>query len=243
LIAVENLTIHQGDFALRNVSFRIEPGQYGVLMGKTGSGKTTILECICGLRRMEAGRITLAGRDVTGLKPAERNIGYVPQDSALFTTMTVRRQLAFSLAIRGWARDAMAKRVGELAELLGIAHLLDRKPAGLSGGETQRVALGRALAFRPPVLCMDEPLSALDDDTRQEMYELLETVRTHTGVTTLHVTHNRGETQRLADRLLVLEDGVVREAEVDHYATRRADAPRQARDSDKEPQMHTDAHG
>ena len=103
----------------------------------------------------------------------------------------------------------MAQRVSELAEMLGISHLLKRKPHGLSGGESQRVALGRALACHPKILCLDEPLSALDDDTRQEMYALLQLVRDRTGVTTLHVTHHQQDARRLADMVLVLEDGLI----------------------------------
>ena len=180
MIRLRGLAVQAGEFRLNGIGLEIPTGQYGVLMGRTGSGKTTILEAICGLRRVLGGSIELMGRDVTGLPPAERGIGYVPQDRALFQTMTVRQHLAFALKIRRWARDAMDQRVHELAELLGIGALLHRKPPGLSGGESQRVALGRALAFRPDILCLDEPLSALDDETRLEMYDLLETVQDHT---------------------------------------------------------------
>ncbi|MBI4578428.1 MAG: ABC transporter ATP-binding protein [Planctomycetes bacterium] len=211
MIAVKDLTIYAGAFALREITFEVPAGRYAVLMGKTGTGKTTLLEALCGLKPVSAGRIELNGRDVTQLKPAERNIGYVPQDAALFPTMTVRQHLAFSLMVRRWSRSAMDRRVGELAELLGISDLLERSPGGLSGGERQRVALGRALACHPPILCLDEPLGALDDDTRQGLYTLLESVQEATGVTTLHVTHHRDEAARLADLILVIENGGVRE--------------------------------
>ncbi len=209
MIAVEHLQIEQGAFRMDDVDLHVPAGQYAVLMGKTGSGKTTILEAICGLRGISGGRITLADRDVTGLKPAERGIGYVPQDGALFPSMTVAEQLSFSLDIRRWPRDKVDQRVAELADQLGIAHLLDRRPTGLSGGERQRVALGRALAFRPRVLCMDEPLSALDDETREQLYGLLRSIREHNAVTTLHVTHNLAESRELADVVFVLREGRV----------------------------------
>jgi ABC-type sugar transport system ATPase subunit len=209
VIAVHNLTLHQGVFALRDLTFQVPGGAYAVLMGRTGSGKTTLLEAVCGLRRIDAGSVVLMGREVTRLKPAERGIGYVPQDRALFPHMTVWQHLAFALTVRRWERQAIAERVGELAELLGLGRLLDRTPHGLSGGESQRVALGRALSYWPRVLLLDEPLSALDDQTREEMYALLRSVRAHTGVTTLHVTHSQAEAARLADRLLVLQgDGI-----------------------------------
>ncbi len=212
VIAVDNLSIRQGSFMLSNVGFRVPTGEYAVLMGKTGCGKTTLVEAICGLRPMlPSGRIRLMDRDVSHLKPAERGVGYVPQDGALFPTMTVRDHLAFALSIRRWERCRIEETVAELAALLGVENLLDRKPAGLSGGEAQRVALGRALSFHPSVLLLDEPMSALDETTRDEMYELLRTVRRHTGVTALHVTHNVSEARALGDRIFVLKDGQVTE--------------------------------
>ena len=209
MINVSNLSIRAGRFSLSNVSFTVPPGGYGVLMGRTGSGKTTILESIIGLRRISAGCIRLGQRDVTRLNPALRGIGYVPQDGALFSKMSVRDHLAFALMIRHEASAAITQRVAELSELLGIGHLLDRTPLGLSGGERQRVALGRALSFRPRVLCLDEPLSALDSETRHQMCDLLKQVRKQTGVTTLHVTHNLDEAQVLGDFLFRIVDGAV----------------------------------
>lgn len=212
MIALEWVTVDSGGFCLRNVSFEIPTGGYGVLMGKTGSGKTTILEAICGLRTIAEGAVRLAGSDVTRLRPGDRGIGYVPQDRALFQTMTVRQNLSFAPSILGWTRDQIDARVDELSSLLRIAPLLGRSPAELSGGEAQRVALGRALAARPKILLLDEPLSALDDETWEGMIDLLGEVRKATGVTTLHVTHRREEARRLADRVLILADGAVRAA-------------------------------
>lgn len=212
MIAVDNLTIRVGTFALERLSFAIQTGEYAVLMGKTGSGKTTLLEALCGLKPVYSGAIRLDGQDVSRLRPGKRAIGYVPQDLALFQTMTVREHFAFALIIRKQSRGEIEKRVGDLAELLGVARLLDRRPAGLSGGEAQRVALGRALAFPPRILLLDEPLSALDDATREEMYALLRLIQKQTGVTTLHITHSMREAEALADRLLVLRDGQVVES-------------------------------
>src|SRR5262245_49986635 len=190
MICLEDVSIESGQFRLTGACLQVPAGGYAVLMGKTGSGKTTLLEAICGLRKVAAGRILLMDRDVTRLKPAERGVGYVPQDRALFPSMTVREHLCFSLRIRQWSPDSMAQRVHELADWLGLEPLLGRTPHGLSGGEAQRVALGRALAFRPAVLLLDEPLTALDTETKTEMVSLLRTVREHTGATILHVTHD-----------------------------------------------------
>ena len=209
MITVEQLSIRQGAFRLDDVSFTVPAGQYAVLMGRTGSGKTTVLEAIAGLRRIRSGRVLLGDRDVTREKPGARNIGYVPQDGALFTSMTVRDNLGFALAIRRWPRDKIEARVRELADLLGIAPLLDRRATGLSGGEAQRVALGRALAPHPPVLLLDEPLSALDEDTRGEMYALLKSVRARAGVTALHVTHSPTDAEQLADVVFRLQNGKI----------------------------------
>ena len=136
MISVENLTLRAGAFALNGISFAVPAGQYAVLMGKTGAGKTTILETLCGLNPAAGGTIRLNERDVTHLKPAERGIGYVPQDRALFMTMTVRENLAFALMIRKTNRADTDQRVGELADWLGLKQLLERTPDGLSGALT-----------------------------------------------------------------------------------------------------------
>lgn len=211
MISLSNVTIRQNGFSLQGISLEIAGGEYAALMGRTGSGKTTLVEAICGLRPVSGGTIRIMDRDVTRQKPGARGIGYVPQDASLFSRLTVREHLAFALVIRRQSRPQIDARVKELAELLGIRHLLDRRPTGLSGGEAQRVALGRALAMRPGVLLLDEPLSALDDETRAEMHELLRTVRRQSPVTVLHITHNRTEAESLADRLLELRAGRVHE--------------------------------
>lgn len=211
MIRVEQLSVQAGAFALRNLSFEVRTGEHAFLMGKTGTGKTTLVEALCGLRRCEGGSIRLMDREVATWPPAQRGIGLVPQDAALFPHLTVRAHLAFALEIRGWPRDRIEARIKELAGGLNLVPLLDRRPQGLSGGEAQRVALGRALSFHPGVLCLDEPHSALDDETRAEMGELLRRVRQETKVTILHITHNRSEAERLADRVFWLRDGAIRE--------------------------------
>ena len=207
MILLKDVSIRAGEFSLQNVTMEVPSRQYGVLMGKTGSGKTTILESIIGLRSVLGGRIQLCGQDMTKTKPALRGIGYVPQDGALFSTMTVRDQISLALYVRRVKPAAIQRRVAKLAGMLGITELLDRTPKGLSGGERQRVALGRALSFQPRILCLDEPLTALDEETRQQMYSLLGRVREQTAVTTLHVTHSREEAEQLADCVFRLEDG------------------------------------
>jgi ABC-type sugar transport system ATPase subunit len=227
MIELENVTVRSGGFVLKNLAAMIPAGEYAVLMGGTGQGKTTILEAICGLRPIVSGRIRLGGVDVTQWKPADRSIGYVPQDLALFPTMTVRQHLEFALRLRRVPRTLQNERVDELADVLGIAPLLDRRMRGLSGGEAQRVALGRALSFRPRVLVLDEPLNALDELTRDRLCELLQTIQKKDGLTTLHVTHSRTEASMLANRLLVLAEGRVEQQSVADLRT-RSDVPEAA---------------
>lgn len=207
MIRVDNITVMAGTFALRNASLEVPSGAYGALMGRTGCGKSTLLEALAGLMPVSAGRVILGTRDVTHERPAARDLGYVPQDGALFSTMTVREHLAFALQIRRESKARIQARVEELAQLLGIGALLTRRPFGLSGGERQRIALGRALSFRPRILLLDEPLSAVDEETRVEMYELLRRVQEETGVTALHVTHNPDEAHELANVVFLLRDG------------------------------------
>jgi molybdate/tungstate transport system ATP-binding protein len=207
MIDVDHLCIRQGAFRLADISFHLPKGKFALLMGKTGCGKTTILEAVAGLRPIAAGRIRLNERDATYLSPAQRDIGYVPQDGALFRTMTVRDNLGFALSIRHQPADVIKERVEQLADWLHVMHLLDRWAVGLSGGETQRIALGRALANRPPILLMDEPLSSLDEETRDQTIELLKGLPERANVTVLHVTHSRHEAELLGDWIFRLHEG------------------------------------
>ena len=190
MIELRDIAVRQGAFALSGVNLRVETGSHAVIMGPTGCGKTTLLEVIAGLRHPVSGRVLLDGTDVTAIDPAARRVGYVPQEAAVFRTMTVHANLAFGLAVRGRQSDAI---VTALAERLKLTHLLDRRAVGLSGGEAQRVALGRALAFGPSVLLLDEPFNAADAPTRADLIALLKDERERRPLTVLHVTHDRGD--------------------------------------------------
>jgi molybdate/tungstate transport system ATP-binding protein len=193
---------------LEDITLEVPAGAYGVLLGEARSGKTAIVEAICGLRPVEGGAIRIAGRDVTGLHPADRGIGFVPQDTALFKSLTVRENLSFGLEIRKWKPADIQDRVTELSGKLGLEPLLDRKPPALTAGEARRLALGRSLAFRPRVLCLDEPLAGLDDAERESMFARLEALA-GADITTFHATRRRDVAGRLADHVYHLENGRV----------------------------------
>ncbi len=209
MIQLDSIAWRAGTFRLENVCFTIPSGRYAVLMGRTGCGKTTLLEIICGLRVPRSGRVLIGDHDVTHELPAARGVGYVPQDGALFPTFTVREQLGFALRLRHRPAEEIAKRVTQLADELGVNQILDRLPQHLSGGERQRVALGRALSANPKVLVLDEPLSALDEELRDDLTALLKRIQREHAITVLHITHSRAEAAALADIVFRLNDGRV----------------------------------
>lgn len=206
MINVIDLTYRIGDFWLRDMSLEIGDGEYFVLLGKPGSGKSVFLECLCGLNRIAAGTIKIAGKDVTSAEPRDRGIGYVPQDYALFDK-SVRGNIEFGLHVQAFPRSDIESYLHNIAELLNIMHLLDRSIHGLSGGEQQKVALARALIIQPKVLLLDEPVSALDEATRETVCMELKRIQRETGTTTIHVSHNLEETRIVADRVGILRAG------------------------------------
>ena len=209
MIRTEALACRVGDFRLREVDLEVARGEYFVLLGPPGSGKTVLLECLCGLQRVQSGRILIGGADATLLEPRRRGIGYVPQDYALFPHRSVAGNVAFGLEAMGLEKAERGRRIDETAGRLAIRHLLARCVAGLSGGEKQRVALARALAVAPRVLLLDEPVSALDENTREAVCLELKRLQRGTGTTAVHVCHNFEEARLVADRIGVMRDGVL----------------------------------
>jgi len=207
MIRLEGVCFSVGDFALQDVGLIVGPGEYVVLLGRPGSGKTLLLECIAGLQRIAGGTIDIGGQCVNELEPAERGVGYVPQDYALFSRKSVAANIELGLRVRGWPRRDRMDRVQDVAELLGIEHLLGRGTPGLSGGERQRVALARALAILPSVLLLDEPVNALDPETRDDILAELKRVHDATRTTTIHVCHDLDEMRAVADRVGVMHEG------------------------------------
>ena len=207
MIRIRSLSLRAGDFRVRDVSLDLAAGEYFVLLGPNGSGKTLLIHCLCGLLRAESGSLVIGDRDVTCAEPRVRRIGYVPQDYGLFPHMNVARNLTFALRAAGRPHADALRELAPLIDMLHLAHLLDHSPQTLSGGERQKVALARALALRPELLLLDEPVSALDGPTRAEVLEQLRTVQHQFGVTTMHVCHSIDEAERVADRAGVMIDG------------------------------------
>lgn len=209
MLHLHQVTYATGDFALHDVTLRMDQGEYWVLLGKPGSGKTLLLECIAGLRRIAGGTITFNGRRLDHLPPWRRGVGYVPQDYALFSTRTVRENVSFGLRNSRASVAERKARVDDMVDMLGLGHLLERRTQGLSGGERQRVALARALAVNPAVLLLDEPVSALDEETRDAVLADLKRVHSMTGTATLHVCHNLDEMQLVAERVAIMHAGCI----------------------------------
>jgi sn-glycerol 3-phosphate transport system ATP-binding protein len=211
-IAVENVSKHwttaEGQVrAVDGLSFALDKGTLNVLLGPSGCGKSTTLRLIAGLEPADTGRVTIGGRDVTRLPPAERNIAMVFQSYALFPHLSVAENIVFGLRVRKVANADRERRLTRVAGLLGLSKLLERKPSQLSGGQQQRVALGRAIIAEAPVCLMDEPLSNLDAQLRQEMRQEIRHIQRALGITMVYVTHDQVEAMSMADRVILLSAG------------------------------------
>jgi ABC-type Fe3+/spermidine/putrescine transport system ATPase subunit len=209
MIEVKDLSLHLGEFHLKDINLSIADSEYFVILGPTGAGKTVLMECLAGLHHIGKGEIWFDRTEVTHLAPEERNVGYVPQDYVIFPFLNVFDNIAFGLKRTGHTISAIQERVKKLADLTGISHLLSRETRSLSGGEKQRVALARALAPSPGILLLDEPLGALDLRTAKYLRLELRRVHRELGLTTIHITHDLMEALEMADRVAVVQSGQV----------------------------------
>ncbi|BAA29226.1 tungstate ABC transporter ATP-binding protein WtpC [Pyrococcus horikoshii] len=207
MLKVESISKDYREFKLREISFDVREGEHFIILGPSGSGKTVLLEIIAGIISPDRGRILLRGEDITGLPPEKRNFSYIPQNYALFPHMTVFDNIAFGLKLRKIPRKEVARKVREVAESLGIDHLLHRKPRTLSGGEQQRVAIARALVVKPELLLMDEPFANLDVQTKSKLIREMKRWRKEFGFTAIHVTHSFEEALSLGDRVGIMLRG------------------------------------
>lgn len=210
MIEVQGAALQLGSFRLKDVDLRIETGDFFVLLGPTGTGKTVLLEAIAGLKFMEKGKIVLNGKDVSNKKPEKRNISICYQDCALFPHMKVKDNIRYGLRFAGKGKHKRyAENFDMLVDMLKIGHILDRYPLFLSGGEKQRVALARALVIEPEILLLDEPLSALDAGIKEIIESELKNIHQELKTTTIMVTHDFREAYYLADRIGIINDGAI----------------------------------
>ena len=196
---------------LKDINLHIEPGEFFALLGPSGSGKSTLLRLIAGFNRHQRGELLVGGQDITSVPPHARNIGMVFQNYALWPHMSVYDNVAFGLVERRESRDTIKRKVGEVLELVGLSAYAQRRPGQLSGGQQQRVALARTVVIEPKLLLLDEPLSNLDKQLRVQMREELKNLQRKLGLTTIFVTHDQEEAMTTADRMAVLDNGILQQ--------------------------------
>lgn len=211
MIALDKIALTLGDFSLADVSLSVEDGEFFILLGPSGVGKTALLESVAGLNTVHGGRVLLDGRDVTALPPEARPIGYVPQDAALFPHLNVRDNILFGARARRMPEGSWRSLFDELTESLQIENLLDRGVTGLSGGERRRISLARALLTSPSILLLDEPFSGLDPPIRHDLQLLVRRLQRSLKGTFLLVTHDREEAFILGDVIAVMIDGEIQQ--------------------------------
>ncbi|HZJ85026.1 MAG TPA: ABC transporter ATP-binding protein [Syntrophomonadaceae bacterium] len=210
LLQVSKLNVKAGKFALRGINFSINDPNYLIILGPTGCGKTMLLETIAGLRKPTAGKINLQGINITDCPPEKRGLGFAYQDSLLYPFLTVKENILFGAKARKKDKNPeTVQRLHSLAEAMQIGHLLKRYPQALSGGEKQRVSLARAVLINPPILLLDEPLSALDPQTRHAMRNLLREIHLQEKIGIIHVTHDFNEALQLGSHLIVMNQGEI----------------------------------
>ena len=196
---------------LKRIDIDVAPGEFLILVGPSGCGKSTLLNIIAGLEDPTEGELRIAGKNVVGVAPAQRDIAMVFQSYALYPTMSVADNIGFALEMRKVPKEQRQKRIAEVAAMLQISHLLDRRPAQLSGGQRQRVAMGRALARDPQLFLFDEPLSNLDAKLRVEMRAEIKRLHQVSGITSVYVTHDQIEAMTLGSRIAVMKDGILQQ--------------------------------
>ncbi|HNR45204.1 MAG TPA: ATP-binding cassette domain-containing protein [Methanofastidiosum sp.] len=209
MIKVENLSNNWGEFELKNVSLEVKQGEYFVILGPTGAGKTLLLELIVGLYIPNEGKILIDEKDITYDVPEKRNLGFLYQDYSLFPHFSVKKNIEYGMKLRNASKEEINEKMKELTKMFKIQNLMHRDVTTLSGGEQQRVALARALAINPKVLLLDEPFSALDENTKAKLISDMKDLHRKEGITFIHVTHSQEEAILLADRIGIMMNGTI----------------------------------
>lgn len=208
-LTVNDLTLSLGDFSLRNINLSCQQGDYHVLLGPTGSGKSTLMKCILGFHRPDRGAVSLKGRDISGDRPEDRRMGYVPQNYSLFPHLNVEKNIRFGLSRHNRHSPEADRIVTRLCGLLNIEKLRRRGIKNLSGGEKQKVALARALATEPDIVLLDEPFSSIDEGAKRNLWIEMKKIINEIGMTAFHITHNLEEAYSMGEHMSVLLDGAI----------------------------------
>lgn len=210
MLELKNVSRNWDGFSLKNINIKIGLGEYYVLLGPTGSGKTLLLSTIAGIYFPSEGKILLKNNDITSLPPEKRHIGYVFQKNYLFPHMSVKKNIVYGMKYRGFAKNEVNKTLDFLNDILGLSSLIERHDTPfLSGGEAQKVALARSLAIKPDLLLLDEPMSSLDADNRNNIIKTLKRINKELKITTIHVTHDITEAKSLAHRIGHIQNGEI----------------------------------
>lgn len=209
MFEINDLNVELGQFFLKDINLRLEPGEYFVILGKSGTGKTVLLETIAGRYKIKNGNIIKDNEDISNVFPERRNLGFVYQNYELFSHLKVKDNIGFSLKFKKMSKLNINIKVNQMMEILGIAYLKDRYPKDLSGGEKQRVAIGRSLINSPKLLLLDEPFSALDYITKENIKDILKDVHKNFKPTVIHVTHDIKEAIYFADKIGILKDNTI----------------------------------
>lgn len=225
MLKIENLRVEMGGFRLKDINLEIAEGEYFILLGPTAAGKTVLLEAVAGLNPVKQGRIILNGEDITNFSPEKRGVSLVYQDHVLFPHLSVKNNITYGLRLRKMLDGHIKASLDWLNDLLGIGYLLERRPDSLSGGERQKVALARALSVKPRVLLLDEPLSALDPESREKVQLELKSLHRSLESTIIHVTHDFEEAMSLGMRMGVIGDGRIQQVGSPEDVFRRPQSP------------------
>ena len=207
MIEIKDLCVELRGFLLKDITFNVEEGEYFVLLGPTGAGKTVLLDVIAGLQSISRGYIKINGRDVTDLNFEQRRIGFAHQDYTLYRHLSVRDNISFGLMWRRRVKQEIEAAIDQVVELLGIEDLLQKRPMSLSGGQSQKIALARAIAIEPDLLLLDEPLNQVDVETKEDYGRELKEVHRRLRLPTIHVTHDFEEAIALGDRIAIIMNG------------------------------------